>query len=105
MPGVLEGAIEGVVAGSGTGIITRYRLMSGGGALNTPGSARHRGQPGPPLFSFSRGLPELGVIVGQLRVMGSGRWCSSPRSSDGQTILIVIIRSEIMALTCGFGWS
>ena len=65
------------------------------GALNTPLSARHRGQPRTGvLFSFSRGLPELGVIVGLLRLMGCGRWCSGRRSSDGQMIFAMIVEGE-----------
>src|SRR5215831_18008149 len=42
MAGVIEACNRGVVARSGTGIITRYRLMPGGRseAPNTPRSAR-----------------------------------------------------------------
>jgi hypothetical protein len=35
---------------------------------------------------------ELGVIVGLLRMMGRGGWCSPRRSSDGQMIFSMIIQ-------------
>jgi hypothetical protein len=53
-----------------------------------------RGQPDRALFSFSGELPELGVMVDLLRMLGRGRWCSGRRSSDGQMIFAVIVEGE-----------
>ncbi len=36
----------------------------------------------------------MGVIVGLLRMMGCGRWCSGRRSSDGQMIFAMIVEDE-----------